>query len=543
MVTRNGGDPKIARSVTSCAECLAWGQMYAQGVCLACYNLSARYRDCVGVCPACLRKVPLKDGYCRLCWCQARLDRAAEAENARDRVVLAPYLPRVRYHQLFLADNYQPHAPPRETARRRGTKGRPPKPVPPPAFRPNPVGAQLTLLTGLPRTYRPASVDLRSVVAPDNPWLAWALHMACTTAETYGFDPTVRRALNRNLIMLLATHADGDLVQVSDFHRLIRRHGGALVHVLDILSTMGILFDDRPPIFDTWLAAKLDGLAPAIAHHVEQWAHTLHDGGPRQRARAPTTAMAYLNAARPALLAWSACHDHLREITRNEVLAHLADLRGEPRAIALVGLRSLFEWARRNNVIFRDPCARIRDAAKQRRIWQRLSDEEIAAVLRAADTTAARLCVALAAVYAARPRQIRALTLEDVDLGNRRIVLAGRSLPLDELTATMLHEWLDHRRVRWPRTANPHLLVSKESALRTGAVSGVFLQNLRGLTATLERLRIDRQLEEAITCGADPLHLAVVFGITDTTAIRWARNARQLASPPPPHSTTDNPPE
>ena len=31
----------------------------------------------------------------------------------------------------------------------------------------------------------------------------------------------------------------------------------------------------------------------------------------------------------------------------------------------------------------------------------------------------------------------------------------------------------------------------------------------RGLDATLERLRADRQLDEALTCGPDPLHLAV----------------------------------
>ncbi|WP_306365663.1 hypothetical protein [Nocardia sp. CC227C] len=52
--------------------------------------------------------------------------------------------------------------------------------------------------------------------------------------------------------------------------------------------------------------------------------------------------------------------------------------------------------------------------------------------------------------------------------------------------------------------------------------------NLRGLTATLERLRIDRQLDEALASGGDPLHLSAVFGIADTTAIRWAINARKL---------------
>ncbi|MFC4114303.1 hypothetical protein [Nonomuraea zeae] len=51
---------------------------------------------------------------------------------------------------------------------------------------------------------------------------------------------------------------------------------------------------------------------------------------------------------------------------------------------------------------------------------------------------------------------------------------------------------------------------------------------VRGLTATLERFRIDRQLEEALTCGPDPLHLAAVFGIDDKTAIRYANAARHL---------------
>ena len=65
--------------------------------------------------------------------------------------------------------------------------------------------------------------------------------------------------------------------------------------------------------------------------------------------------------------------------------------------------------------------------------------------------------------------------------------------------------------------------------MTTRAVSENWLAGAcRGLTATLERLRVDRQLEEALTHGADPLHLAAVFGIDDTTAIKYAAIARQL---------------
>jgi hypothetical protein len=54
--------------------------------------------------------------------------------------------------------------------------------------------------------------------------------------------------------------------------------------------------------------------------------------------------------------------------------------------------------------------------------------------------------------------------------------------------------WLEFRQRRWPDTANPHLLLSQESALRQGPVSSAYLTSLRGLPATLERLRIDCQL-------------------------------------------------
>ncbi|MFB6709773.1 hypothetical protein ACFCW6_34360 [Streptomyces sp. NPDC056333] len=50
----------------------------------------------------------------------------------------------------------------------------------------------------------------------------------------------------------------------------------------------------------------------------------------------------------------------------------------------------------------------------------------------------------------------------------------------------------------------------------------------RNLTAALERLRVDRQLEEALTHGAGPLHLALVFGIDEKTAIGYADSARVL---------------
>ena len=133
-------------------------------------------------------------------------------------------------------------------------------------------------------------------------------------------------------------------------------------------------------------------------------------------------------------------------------------------------------------------------------------------------------------MHAVRAKAIREIRLDDVDLGNRRIVIGGRARPLDDLTREVLLEWLARRAARWPSTANPHLLVNQHSANGTGPASIGYLYKtvLRGKAATLERLRVDRQLQEALAVGPDPLHLAAMFGLDPKTAIRYAENARQL---------------
>jgi hypothetical protein len=68
------------------------------------------------------------------------------------------------------------------------------------------------------------------------------------------------------------------------------------------------------------------------------------------------------------------------------------------------------------------------------------------------------------------------------------------------------------------------------SAVKTTPVSTfTFRKTLRGQdAATLEQLRVDRQLDEALASGADPLHLAALFGLDEKTAIRYATAARAL---------------
>jgi hypothetical protein len=525
----------IARTVTGCAACFAWGLTYAQGICLACYNFAAPAKGHPrGGCAACGRAQRLKKGYCRLCWCQARDDRSRSAADARSAVVLAPHLTGIGWQQLFLSISDRRQAPARKAPRRYGAKGRPLKQTPPAVGRPHSRWLQEPLLQPAPRDYSRARLDLRTGPPPDNPWLAWALHLAHTTAEARGWEPVARRAMQRVLVTLLAEHREPDRIRISDITTVTARQYINLDYVVEILTTMDIADDNRPASLEGWMTGKLAGLPDPWRRDLHSWARILRDGSPRSQPRHEGTVRTCLTVAVDAATFWPQ-RDHLREVTRDDVIAYLTTLQGRRRQTATPVLRGLFRWAKTSKLIFRNPTRGIRGVTVPDPIWPLLEPDDITASVTAATTVQARLCVVLAAVHAARPGQIRAMHLDDVDLASRRITIAGNSRPLDDLTAQVLLDWLTHRRERWPRTANRHLLISYASALGYGPVSHTWILNLRGLPGTLERLRIDRQLEEAVATGADPLHLAAVFGFSDGTAIRWAINARQLIGDP--HAT------
>ncbi|MBX7556306.1 hypothetical protein K1Y78_52690 [Streptomyces sp. tea 10] len=441
-------------------------------------------------------------------------------------------MPRLRHQQLFfygltaLWDRQ-----PKQTVVKYGRRGRPRRPDPAPALPPSLCWLQPALFGVRPDfTRSPASTALPC----GNPWLAWGRHTAHRLGETRGWPRKTRLNVDQALVMLLSGHADGDVIRYSEIAPVLRARGLSTVRTTEVLDRIGVLLDDRPATFDLWLERKLDGLAAGIRRDVEGWARTLHDGGPRSRARHHATVWNYLNRIRPALSDWSSCYDHLREVTRDDVIAHLDTVHGSPRQHTIVALRSLFRWAKKNGTIFKNPTARVRVGQREEGVIQPLEPEHTSGSVAAVTHPADRLILALAAVHAARPGAIRRLQLNDLDIGNRRLTIDGRTRPLDDLTLQLAYEWLEFRRSRWPDTANLHLLINKQTALGTDPIgkSSVAGPALHGQTATLERLRMDRQLEEALVHGPDPLHLAEVFGLSEKTAIRYANSARALLERP-----------
>ena len=240
----------------------------------------------------------------------------------------------------------------------------------------------------------------------------------------------------------------------------------------------------------------------------------------------------HFGLVRPFIECRAATRGHLREITSGDVDTVLEPLRGHRRYNAITALRSLFRFAKRRGLTFADPTAHLSGGRGAGRTVPPMTAEQIRAAGQAAVTPVQRLAIALAAVHAARPKAIRELTLDDIDLPSRRITLAGHRQRLGELTCDALLAWLGYRRATWPDTASRHVLVSRISALGTGPVSPGYLERHQLHGISLEHIRRDRILHEALATGADPLHLVLVFNIDHANAMAYANAARNLCSGP-----------
>jgi hypothetical protein len=502
---------RAATPVGSCPDCLSWGASYgSQSYCRACYDFTRRYGR--GECAGCRRVIAVKKGHCRLCWLQAGI-----AAAGRRRLAPEDFEPS-GYWQLSLAG-----------MSRLGGTG--PAQQPPPAGPAPPAAASGWTQLQLSAPGESLHFDKRhwAASAITGPDLEQARCIARNLADACGWNDRIIAETSRALAIVLAGHQPGDMIAWSQLPAALHRRDLSITRTAGILQLARLLDDDRVPSFTSLAQTRLALLPAPMAAGVRDWLRTRSQGGPRSRPRDEHTVRMNFNRVHPLLLEWAGHYSHLREVTAADVTAATEPLPGSRRRQTLTALRSLFGHCKKTGRIFRDPTRGVHDGQRPLILIQPLQPADIDQATSAAVTPAARLAVALAAVHAARPKAIRELHLGDADLGNRRLVIAGRARPIDNLTKSLLLAWLAHRGRRWPGTANPHLIVNQQTAMTTRAVSENWLTgSCRGLTATLERLRVDRQLEEALTHGADPLHLAAVFGIGDTTAIKYATIARQL---------------
>ncbi|WP_429426506.1 site-specific integrase [Nocardia sp. GAS34] len=346
--------------------------------------------------------------------------------------------------------------------------------------------------------------------------------------QARGWSRSTTLCVLDGLVTVLTGQPGGERVLLSEVrsrpHRRVSRP-----RLIEVLADLGLLEDDSTPSIQSWIHCVTTDLTPGFAEPVRHWLTVLLEGDARARPRSASTLHVYFGCARPFLEHWATRYDHLREVTRADITAALKPLTGSQRFNATCALRSLFRFAKKRGLIFANPTAGLKTRPADFALLP-MTDEQIRAVEQLATDPAWRVIVALAAENAARTGAIRSLKLTDVDLANRRITLAGRRQRLGDLGHRAIRRWLDHRRTTWPTTVNPHLLVGPKTVHSTAPISQRTVSlRTQPSGCTVDRIRRDRILHEALTAGPDPLHLTLVFGIAHNTAARYAAVAQLCA--------------
>jgi len=373
-----------------------------------------------------------------------------------------------------------------------------------------------------PRWQHPA------VLSPDQVIRAAAAR-AQQLGEAHGWDRSSTLCVLDGLVMVLEGRPVGEPVPLSEVRSRTHRHVPK-PRLAEVLDDLGLLDDDTTPAIRAWIDRNVGELTPGFAEPVRRWLLVLLHGDDRAKPRSEATLYAYFGSARPCLTQWISQHGHLREVTKTDIYAALDPLRGYQRNNAVCALRSLFGFAKKRGLIFANPTVGLKVRHVEAGLVP-MADDEIRLIEQLAVEPAQRLAVALAAEHAARTNTIRNLTLDDLNMPNRRITVDGHNQRMGQLTHQALTRWLGHRRATWPRTPNRHVLVNTKTVLSTGPVSGPFVRFSLGRNGfSIDRIRADRILHEALTAGADPLHLSLIFNIDHSTALRYTTIAEHLLS-------------
>ncbi|HYR61752.1 MAG TPA: hypothetical protein VET24_03855, partial [Actinomycetota bacterium] len=310
---------------------------------------------------------------------------------------------------------------------------------------------QLKLLTA-PADLRRARIGRPTKT--EDPSVASLLAAANQFGEARGWGPTTLRRIRNQLRLLLALQEPGEVEPDT-----VAGLAGAR-RIAEFLADHGLIQIDTEAPFDRWVAAHLAPLPAGIRSEAWGWVEVLRGRTNRGgRARDILTIQAYLRQLLPALATWSGGYESLRQVTSEDIVAQLESLQGSLRRLATSAMRSLFQTLKAQRTIFADPTVGMGPLSLPPTPVLPVEAEIRAALLAQTDSPATGLVVLLAGVHTSRSGEICRLSLDAVDLAGSKLVMKGGPRPLDGLTAGYLGAWLEHRRRRWPATANPYLLV------------------------------------------------------------------------------------
>ena len=355
--------------------------------------------------------------------------------------------------------------------------------------------------------------------------------------QARGWSPSVLTTTRASLRIILAARdtlgptpwASGSIQQLLITNASHRRNS-SVARVTDFLVEEQMATMSTEPAFELWLTNEFVHLPTRFATELTTWTNALR--GRNVRARKPLqqdTIRSYVWIMRGPLTAWSQTCDSLREVTPEAVDEQIRTFTGAKRGLAAAATRSLFRTLKTERLIFANPAAHLRKQSVPAAPPTGLRPSDRVRLLTADLRRDEHLMVLLAGVHAMRAGQMVTLRVDDIDLTACTMTVVNRPRPLDTLTAKYVTSWLEHRRQRWPHTANPHLLVNSQTANSVAAVDiGHVSKTFRKLGHTAHQLRVDRFLDEVHNGAADPIRFVRLFGVTATTALHYCADATEL---------------
>ncbi|MER6416744.1 hypothetical protein [Streptomyces humidus] len=509
----------------SCRHCDCWG---FRSVCSGCSSWSTwPGRHPAGDCDRCGRRnVPLLNGICRACC--LHIDQ--HGPDAREKTWTQLWFGGDLAPRLAIRPGALGYDAPHHKARQRAAAARPPAPF----VSPHLVNPAQTALFDARRDWTCITVGeldrLPSLTSAAEALLDGFRHHA----QQQGWDEQVRRLAARSLRILLARLGADAPIHEADIRSLPSdRPGTSARRILQFLTSRGLVVPDpthQVGVHQRAIDRRIQSFPKDIAEELRSWVLVLRGEGRREHPAMPfETIRKYLGYLHPVLTDWADRVTSLREITKDDVRDALTQRPGSTGRDLLSALRSLFQALKQERLIFRDP-TRGTSLSTPERLPVPIPTDRLRGLIDRAGTPMAKLVVALVAIHGLGRRDTRCLLLADTDLARGRLTVQRdlrHTVYLDELTHILASDWLRDRHRRWPLTANPYLLVSRQTVAddRLPPVSTMVMNDIfRPLGLTLSKLRQDRILDEARQT-ADPVHLMRVFGIAAETAMKYIYTA------------------
>jgi len=359
-------------------------------------------------------------------------------------------------------------------------------------------------------------------------------------ARACGMDNGPRNNATKTLRILLAWLGADAPVHEADVRALSSRPSTAIRRVLQFLDDRGMIIPDpdrQGTSVERTIKQHIDALPDVIAGEVRQWVKVVRGQGRRAHRELPFSSVrSYLNCFHPVLAEWGQHVTSLREITRDDVQAALDEHPGARAHNLLPALRSLFRALKQEKIIFRDPARRI-TLPSMRRLPALIPTDQLRGLIDRAGTPLAKVAVALIAIHALGKKETTFLLLEDLDLPRGQLAVrrptGTHTVYLDDHSRTLITGWLRERHRCWPLTRNPHLLVTRHTAVDTVGppIALTVLDAIFGeLGLTPSQVRQDRILDEA-RHTADPVHLMRVFGLSTHPAMKYVQAAHPDRGP------------